>query len=230
MTERFAIYFAPAPESLLGQLAAQWLGRDATTDKPISAAIAGIEPDIRKNATRSARRYGFHATLKAPMALAPGYDRKSLEAAMGAYAERQAPVDIGPLVLFQIGGFLALVPEAQPAALTAFTGDLVTHFDIFRAPLSTAARNQRLGSELNGRQIELLDTYGYPYVMEEFQFHMTISDKLDALLLEMIEPAARAWFAPVTGGHLVLDRLVLFHETEGGAAFRRIADFPLRGR
>ena len=78
-----------------------------------------------------------------------------------------------------------------------------------------------------GNQIELLDAYGYPYVFEEFRFHMTLSDRLSAEDAADIAQAATTWFAPVLEEPIVLDRLSLFQEPEAGKPFRRIADFKL---
>ena len=229
MPERFAIYFTPDLTSPLWRLAGQWLGRDAASDETMEARVAGVETAQRLAATASARRYGFHATLKAPMALADGATRSALEAALADWAAAQAPVNMGPIVLRPIGAFLALVPDVQSAALTRFAADCVVAFERFRAPLAAKDRSRRVDGELSAHQIELLDRYGYPYVMDEFRLHMTVSDQLYGAEHDLVRRAGQNWFAPVIGEELLLDRLTLFHEAESGAAFRRVADFPLSG-
>ena len=72
MSKRYAIYYAPATASPLWQRAAQWLGRDATGRDLEPATIPGVSPSRRQELTTLARRYGFHGTIKAPMAL-PGH-------------------------------------------------------------------------------------------------------------------------------------------------------------
>jgi len=213
MTERFAIYYAPARDSALWERAEAWLAQD------------GLLPQ-----TVSARRYGFHATIKAPMALADGRDRAGLEMALAAFARQQAPVSMGPVGAYVIGGgFLALTPVEQPQRITDFAATVVTEFEPFRAPLEPAERERRLKSALTARQIELVDAYGYPYVLEQFELHMTLTDRLPAARQKPLRAEAAAWFREILRAPVVLDRLVLFHEAEPGAAFRRLDDFVLEG-
>jgi hypothetical protein len=212
MTQRFAIYFAPARESALWRAAESWF----------------MQPDLPPISV-SARRYGFHATIKAPMALADGLDRTGLEMALAEFASRRTPVTVGRLAPTPIGGFLALTATPQPQALTDFAAEVVTAFEPFRAPMTAEDRSRRLGAPLTARQVELTDRYGYPYVLEEFLFHMTLTDRLEAGTLGAMRARAAAWFAEALGAPIVLDRLVLFHEAEPGAAFRRLDDHVLTG-
>lgn len=211
MTERFAIYFAPGRDSLLGQRAEAWLA----------------QPELEA-LTVSARRYGFHATLKAPMALAAGVDRGQVEMAVAEFAGRNAAVEM-ELAARLIDGFLALTAEPQSQELTDFAASVVVAFEPLRALLAPAERARRLRAPLSARQIELLDRYGYPYVLEEFQFHMTLTDRLATEQREPMRKRAADWFAEALAEPVVLDRLVLFHEAEPGAAFRRLDDFVLKG-
>jgi putative phosphonate metabolism protein len=228
MTERFAIYYAPAVESPLWRRAAQWLGRDAADGAPAHADIAGIAPAQRQAITRSARRYGFHATLKAPMRLAAGRTAGQLVEALEAFARDSPPVEIGRLRLALLGGFLALVPELQSAKLSDFAATCVTAFEPFRAPLSPAERDRRIrGGKLGARQVALLERHGYPYVMEDFMFHMTLTDRLDPALQDAVMAAASAWFGHLLAEPIMLDRLALFRQEEPDGDFRRDADFHL---
>ncbi|MEM9360703.1 MAG: DUF1045 domain-containing protein, partial [Pseudomonadota bacterium] len=54
----------------------------------------------------------------------------------------------------------------------------VQKFEPFRALLSPADRDRRLKSPLTDKQIENLDAWGYPYVFDEFRFHMTLTGRL----------------------------------------------------
>jgi len=226
MTERFAIYFAPAATSNLWDRAATWLGRDASDDTPFDGPVAGIDRDRLLNLTQSANRYGFHATIKAPMALADGATEADLRAALAEFAPRHQPIDLGRLRLAALQGFLALMVKGENEALQDFAAHVVEDFDPFRAPMSVKERAARAGG-LTERQVELLDAYGYPYVFEEFRFHMTLTDRLGTADAHDIAAAANTWFGPVLDEPVLLDRLSLFHETEAGKPFRRVADFKL---
>jgi putative phosphonate metabolism protein len=229
MSERYAIYFAPPVGSELWRRTALWLGRDAATGAAFEADIAGLDPARRLPLTHSARRYGFHATLKAPMALAPGLADRDLDRALRAWAAANPPVDLGRLQLAWLGEFLALVPEAPTAALNDFAARIVIDFDSFRAPATVAERERRTAAGLDSREIELLETYGYPYVLDRFLFHMTLTDRLPETDREPFRRAADAFLAPLLDEPVLLDRLVVFHQAEEGARFARLRDYPLAG-
>lgn len=226
MSHRFAIYFAPAATHDLWQRATAWLGRDALSGQTGRTGALPLSGERLDAITPSANRYGFHATIKAPMKLAAGQDRQKLEAALTAFAKANGPVDVGPVAVRSLDGFLAVVPVDQPQALTDFVQNVVEAFEPFRAPLAQDDRDKRANG-LSERQIELLDTFGYPYVMEQFRFHMTLTNRLPAEERAEVLEAASAFFAPALPERLLLDRLVLFAEPEPGAPFIRLADYPL---
>jgi putative phosphonate metabolism protein len=228
MTERFAIYYAPSATSNLWERAATWLGRDAADGDTFDGPVAGIDRARLLNLTQSANRYGFHATLKAPMALADGATEADLRAALTDFATQHRPVELGKPRLASLDGFLALL-VADNEGLQDFAAHVVENFDTFRAPMSVKDRAARASRGLSERQIELLDAYGYPYVFEEFRFHMTLSDRLAEADAADIAQAATTWFTPVLDEPILLDRLSLFREPEAGKPFTRIADFKLAG-
>jgi hypothetical protein len=208
---RYAIYFAPARDSLLWLRAQDWLA----------------QPDLAP-LTVSARKYGFHATIKAPMTLA--LDLAELEAALSSFADEHGPVVLTGLAPRLIEGFLALTTVPQPALLTAFATEVVEAFEPFRAPLSDSELARRLKAPLSARQIELVHAYGYPYVLEQFLFHMTLTDRLPAEMQAPMVERAMEWFAEALAEPILLDRLVVFEEPEPGAAFKRLdSDYILRG-
>lgn len=210
MTARYAIYFAPARDSALLRRAEDWLA----------------QPDLAP-LTVSARRYGFHATIKAPMTLTLDY--AELDAALAAFADEHNAVTLSGLAPRLIDGFLALTAVPQPTPLTDFAAQTVEAFEPFREPLSEGERARRLKAPLTPRQIELVDQYGYPYVLEEFLFHMTLTDRMPANLRDAMVERAEHWFADVLAKPVPLDRLVVFAEPEPGAAFERLdPDYVLR--
>lgn len=227
MTERFAIYYAPSATSNLWERAATWLGRDAADGDLFNGPVAGIDRNRLLNLTQSANRYGFHATIKAPMALFEDRSEADLRAALTRFAAQHEPFSLGRLKLASLYGFLALVVDGEHERLQDFAAHVVEDFDPFRAPMTVKDRAARASAGLSERQIELLDAYGYPYVFEEFRYHMTLTDRLaDADAMDIAQ-AATTWFGPVLEEEVVLDRLSLFHEPDSGKPFRRIADFKL---
>jgi hypothetical protein len=231
MPQRFAIYYAPAATDPLWLKAVEWHGRDPLSGATFGSPVGGLARNELFERSVSARRYAFHATIKAPMALAEGRSQAELEAALAGFAAVQAPVAIGALKLVLLDGFLALVPAVQSDELTAFAAAVVEGFEDFRAPTSPAERERRLkGSHYSARQIELIDTLGYPYVLEQFQLHMTLTDRLPESEREAYSRAAAAHFGALATRETVLDRLVLFHEPEAGAPFVRLGDYVLSGK
>ncbi|WP_323014655.1 DUF1045 domain-containing protein, partial [Devosia sp.] len=209
--------------------AATWFGRDASTGELLGGTVAGLDRNRLLNLTQGASRYGFHATIKAPMALADGRSQAQFCAALADFAARQQPVSLGRLRLATIEGFLALLADEAHPTLPGFAAGVVEAFEDFRAPMSPREREKRLQGGLTPRQAELLDSHGYPYVLDQFQFHMTLSDRLEPEDQAEMLAAARTWFGPALDEEVTLDRLSLFHEPDSGKLFRRLADFPLGG-
>lgn len=209
---RYAIYYAP-PEGALADAAASWLGRDAARDREVAQpAIAGLD---MPRLTDEPRKYGFHGTLKPPFRLAKRTTPADLRAAVPDFARAEAPVVAGPLKVARIGRFLALVPDPPLEALTGLAGSVVKAFEPFRASLTEAEYAKRHPDRLTARQRVLLDAYGYPYVMEEFRFHLTLTGPV-AEGMAAVEAAARDWFAPHLSAPFRIDDVCLFGEDEAG--------------
>lgn len=227
MAERYAIYHAPVVTGALWERASTWLGRDAATGELMDGPVAGIERDRLLNLTQSANRYGFHATIKAPMALVNGVQPEDLHTFMNAFITEHEPVDMGRMTLALIDGFIAIVPAGRNEALQDFAAHVVEAFDPFRAPMSLKDRAARVAKGLTPRQEELLDGYGYPYVFEQFQLHMTLTDRLGPGDRDDMFAAATTWFGPLLEQPMLLDSLSIFEEPERGRPFVRTANFPL---
>lgn len=226
MSARYALYFAPAPDTLFHTLGSSWLGRDAWTN-----AVAG-QPAVENitGLTNEPRRYGFHATLKAPFEIALGKTRKDLAAFAQDFAGRRSPVMLPKLRLTALDGFLALVPDHETDQLQEFAACCVMDFDGFRGPLLPDEISRRHRSGLSHRQGRLLLNWGYPHVLDQFRFHMTLSNKLNAADMARVGAEAERHFAPVIGVPIRLDAITIFCEAEAGAPFRAEERFALSGQ
>ena len=227
---RYAIYFAPATNDPLWRFGSSVLGYDAAS----GARVAFLDHPLLRDApleawTADPRKYGFHATLKPPFALAPGADEAALIEAARAFAGAQIPFDAGPLRVGPIAGaFVALRPAGPAPGLSRLADACVEAFDRFRAPPRAAERARRLQSPLTPKQIENLDRWGYPYVFEDFRFHMTLSgplqredrDRYAAAMAELYAPLARP---------LLVDGVALFRQAESGGAFAVLERFGFGG-
>ena len=225
---RYAIYYAPAQGSFLDQFGAEMLGYDAWIGAALPFASGVVEqmPDWRE-LTQDPRQYGFHATLKAPMSL-NGRRESELHAACADFARQPRLIPKITPVVNPISGFIAVIPDGRSAELEQFAADCVRAFDPFRAPLTAEDRARRNPSRLTPRQVEYLDRWGYPYVMEEFRFHMTLTGRLDETRREAVLAMLRERFARLKLTELAIDRVALFKQADAKARFEIIGDWQLR--
>jgi putative phosphonate metabolism protein len=227
-TPRYALYYAPAPRSELGRFGAHLLGYDAFSRKTLRFPV-DIEqalPDWGE-LTQDPRRYGFHATLKAPMVLADGKSEAELLAACETFAQTSRPIPAIAPVIDALGDFIAIVPSQPSAELQALAADAVGYFDNFRAPLTASDRARRNPDRLPQRQRDYLERWGYPYVMEEFRFHMTLTGRLPAERRKAVLAILRQRFAALDMNSIAVDRLALFQQIDANAQFRIIDSWPL---
>jgi hypothetical protein len=105
----------------------------------------------------------------------------------------------------------------------------VRDLDAFRAPPEPEEIARREAAGLNAAQAGNLARWGYPYVMEEFRFHLTLTgalspDALAAALRALAPHVARFAEAP-----LPVREIALFGDPGGGAPFRLLRRLPLGG-
>ncbi len=218
---RYAVYYAPAPFSVFHALGSQWLGRDAVTGLPLPCPdIAGIAA-----ATAEPRRYGFHATLKPPFVLREDGALCALTSVVVALAEGERPIKIR-LKVDVLDGFLALVPQNPSEELQNLAGRCVSALDSFRKPAQPEEIARRRAAGLSERQEDNLQRWGYPYLFEDFRFHMTLTSRLPSDILQRFKTAAEEHFAPVLADAVMIDAIALFQETAPGASFLSVRRFP----
>lgn len=207
MYRRYAIYWAG--QGAFADLAAEWLGWDNALGAPVT------QPEGVADWTAEPRKYGFHGTVKAPFRLAKGWDQARLSQAFADLCAHLAPVTLDGLQMARLGSFLALIPRGDTTALQALAARVVRDLDPARAPLTEAELARRRPETLSPRKRALLDQWGYPHVMEEFRFHLTLSGAFPVKVLDQIEPRAAAHFGPLPAPFVVQD-LCLFGETDTG--------------
>ncbi len=227
---RYALYFSPSEDDVLTEAAAQWLGRNAFTGEMLpTPAVEGLSVETIHALTADPRRYGFHATLKAPFGLGEGKTEAEFLDAIEGFTAATPAFAIPNVIVGQIGRFFAIVPDQVYPELQDFTAGVVEAFEPFRAPLSDADIARRKPDALSEKQREYLFRYGYPYVMEEFRFHMTLSGQVPPDQAPAIRAALDARFGALTNRPLAIDALSIFVEPERGADFIAYRRFPLTG-
>lgn len=212
---RYAIYYTPPREHPLTQTAALWLGRDA-----YGSADSGVGHEYEAF-IGSPRRYGFHGTLKAPFRLANSVSENELVEAFDAFLAKPRSVPVTKLGVGALGSFLALVPSKDaPDALRDLARQCVQSFEPFRAPLTEAEIQKRKPDALTETQLAYLRRYGYPYVLDEFRFHMTLTGSVadDAFRGELQENLSNR-FNDILSEPIRMKTLAIFVEREPGADF-----------
>ena len=218
---RCAVYFAPAFSSDWWRAGSHWLGRCAASGAHYAPPdIHGIDPEKFQTLTSDPRRYGWHATLKAPFKLAEGKNVQELSARMQALAQRLPAFTLPRLQVSTQGGFLALRPAETSEQIDATAAACVKELHDMTMPLGTAELEHRRKSLLTAEQDHLLETWGYPWVFEHFKFHLSLTGPLGQTTLheqDALIDAAKMRFDVLDNCRF--EHLALFIEPEKGANF-----------
>tara|TARA_R110000868_G_scaffold62718_10_gene189322 strand:+ start:2625 stop:3404 length:780 start_codon:yes stop_codon:yes gene_type:complete len=226
---RYAIFYTPPVTHAITRLAAAWLGRDAFGGEPQSRPVISAFSAARlSELTEAPRRYGFHATLKAPFHLAAGVDGSRLVSALQSFGRARPAFAMPKLKVGRLGPFFALVPAGDAAALNQFAADIVEGFEAFRAPLTAADYARRKPEQLSALHRAYLQQWGYPYVFDAFQFHMTLTGPVPDADADRMEEALTALFKPLLSPPLICDHLTLFCERQTGGPFMVHTSIPLK--
>jgi putative phosphonate metabolism protein len=220
LTLRYALYFSPAESHPLTNAAARWLGRDAFTAETFpTPQVEDLSAETVARLTSDPRRYGFHATIKAPFELQPDRNEAELISAVEDFANQTPAFDIPKVVVGQLDRFFAIVPDQVYPDLQRFAASVVETFEPFRAPLSEADIARRRPERLTASERDNLDRWGYPHVMDDFQFHMTLTGQVEPDLAPAMRRALDQRFEEFTAAPLSIDGLALFIEPSRGDAF-----------
>lgn len=224
---RYALYFAPETDSQWWLAGSQWLGRDTASAHALAQPrIAGITTTVQAKVTRDARRYGFHATLKAPFRLAEGYQLRDLEQALHTFCSQQRALIVPSPQVLWLGHCLALRPNSECPPLDALAMRCVRHFAPFSAALNSNEMARRNSQALSPRQQELMQRWGYPYTEEEYRFHLTLSDAMtycdDALTTALRDAAVKHFQISET---MWIKGIALFCEESPGADFKLLKQY-----
>ena len=219
---RYAIYWVPAREHPLWQAGCTWLGRDPESANPGCAPPYASVP----------WRYGFHATLKAPMRLRTGLSEAAFLTQVQRFAQARQSFALPRLAVSSLAEFIALRPlDAidQTHPLRALADACVSELDTFRKPLCPAELEARGAAVEDACGMAALRRWGYPHVFDGWRFHMTLSDagrSADACLLAQ----ARRHFEAPLAAPVEVNAIAVFRENAAGVPFNLLCRLPLAGR
>jgi 2'-5' RNA ligase len=226
---RYAVYFCPSPQSGWGSAGNTWLGRDVDADQTLEqVTISGLPKQTMKDVTNAPRRYGWHATLKAPFELAAETSLEQLSDSISRIARDFEPFALPLMQIRVLEGFLAGVPSEGSKQVVRLSNRLTMELQVHANKLTPRQIERRRASHLTLRQEQLMLCWGYPYVLEEFRFHFSLTDSLagyDVQTVSLMQRAAEKHF-PLSEA-LLCSELSLVVEAAPGADFTSVKRIPL---
>lgn len=225
--ERYAIYYAPDRGSELDRFGSRWLGRSAWSGREVPFFFCeGVRKERLEQITCEPRHYGFHATLKPPFQLKRSLTREQLLEEMERFVQNQTPFTLPVLQVNRIGKFIALSPQKDNRQLQSLGDGCVKAFDYFRAPPSKEELKKRQIPLLSSSQRNILNQWGYPFLMEEYRFHLTLTGKIDdENELQLIQSKIEPIIAPYLRAPQILDSISLFYQPAASMPFKIIEQF-----
>lgn len=228
---RYAVYFAPNVEQQWWAQASQWLGRCAVSQQMnVQPLVAGVSAKRFAELTEHPRRYGFHATLRAPFVLTSQYQPADLIDRVNLLCQDLKPFVLPRLQVTLLDQFLALVPERNAAQATRLEEQCVTVLNDYAEPLGPDELSRRRSAGLSAQEDALLLRWGYPYVLERFRFHCSLTGSLASASSQEISAltqAAHQHFDQLPP--CLFDSLAIFVEPTRGADFVLLQQCPLMG-
>jgi hypothetical protein len=227
---RYAISYVPAADSAFYRFGSSILGYDCYTGQelPPAADLKAAAVDWAR-VTAEPRRYGFHATLKAPFHLSSACTETQLVSAFDNFANIGHAVPMITPAIEMLSGFAAIVPLEREPPVDALAVACTTLFDAFRAPMTAQERARRVASGLSPSQMQNLDRWGYPFLFSDYRFHMTLTSTIQTRQRGAVLAALRERFQSMCGDQpILIDRLALLKQEASHAGFRVVSHVELR--
>lgn len=208
---RIALYYAPPRDSAWWRAGSEWLGRDAQTGDALESPAAAV--------TATPRRYGWHGTLVPPFRCGAGVEVREVLAVSREWALTQCPFELA-VKAESMGRFVALraADSMDETRLRAVASTALEALGPLRMRSTAQEIERRISPGMTPRQVALLREWDYPYVHDEFRFHMTLSSSLDSETQR--DAIARQWSERIHAlGPLPFHGAALFVERQPGAPF-----------
>lgn len=166
---RIALYWTPKHSTPLARAAADWLKEEVK--------IPCVTSEEAGRLVAAPNHYGFHATIKPPFKLRSRYVLEDVEREVALFvSEKQnKPFLLPCLEVARIGTFFCLRPKGESGQLKDFSAATVKRFDCFRKPAEEDEITRRRATGLTVHQDKLLLEWGYPFVLDQFRFHLTLT-------------------------------------------------------
>ena len=231
---RYAIYYAPPKESSLEEFGRYWFGWDPLNAKLINNKqrinyLNGFGIKNLKNIDKNvliAKKYGFHGTLIPPFKLNKNYSTNLLFKKTEDIAKKFKKFKFYKFKLKKMNNFYAFVQNKKNNNINKLSNRLVRELFKFRSPLTKKEIDRRNPSKLSKLQLNILYKWGYPYLMSEFNFHMTLASEVTGnklyLELKKIERNKEIILNEINN----FDKIYIFGENQKGM-FENLENFSL---
>ena len=147
---------------------------------------------------------------------------------MKAFSEQHRKFFIGQMKVAKLGSFVAIIQENASDEFANLASEIVRSFEGYRAPLRDEDIAKRRKAGLTPRQDELMLQWGYPYIFEEFKFHLTLTGKLSEQNAQIVCDRLTDHLKPILDTPVEAIDLCLYGEREDGR-FEIIERFPFLG-
>lgn len=224
--ERYAIYYVPHYETELAEFGKTWFGYDLS-EGDTDRNLYGLSADLVREVTRQPARYGLHATLKAPFNLDEGCSLEQLLQKTEQFCKKRKKFSLGNLKIGWHGNTMVLVEGQHDHRINQFASRCVLDFEDFRAPLTVKERTRRLEQNLNLHQRLMLEELGYPYVLSEFRFHITLTKNMTEDEKVQVVPALQPVLNSILGNPCDIDGIAIVGDPGNNQPFQMIEYFEL---
>ena len=232
--KRVAIYFLPKKNSSLENFGKNLLGRDINKKKKISLTRRqkyfinrGFTYfDELKDYCEQPAKYGFHATLKAPFRLKRNVKTKNFYDVISHIAAQHSRFKIKGLKIVYSKKFTFITSRKPNKLLINLESDLVKHLDTFRAELNKTEIKKRIPDSLTFKQNKYLKEWGYPFVLDQFKFHMTLMNQNNNKLSNKQKLELEKLIYKISNNLLEFNEISLLGENKNGY-FEEIKRFKL---
>jgi hypothetical protein len=183
--KRYAIYYVPSENSELDLFGKCWLGWDPYKGVETTKSDLSKLPSFKKfsSLVLTPKQYGFHGTIKAPFKLKNEYTYNDLENKVREISKQIHSFYFDQLIIKKLGNFIGLIPTNN-LKVNAVSNKFVEELDYLRDELSESEIKKRKPHKLTSNQKQMLFKWGYPYVFDEFKFHLTLTSKLNVVEID----------------------------------------------
>ena len=185
--KRYAIYYVPSENSELDLFGKCWLGWDPYKGVETTKSDLSKLPSFKKfsSLVLTPKQYGFHGTIKAPFRLKNEYTYNDLENKVREISKQIHSFYFDQLIIKKLGNFIGLIPTNN-LKINAVSNKFVEELDYLRDELSESEIKKRKPHKLTSNQKQMLFKWGYPYVFNEFKFHLTLTSKLNVVEIDEV--------------------------------------------